>query len=121
KQIGGVGVIALHLSNFVKEVHCYTNGLSRETLPENVGVTNLASGQLIETRFVDRDTGHPVFKSKSFALTDIRADSIPDFDNYDLVLIADFGHGLLDPKTLNRAVAARRRAVVGAMAQVNSS
>jgi sugar/nucleoside kinase (ribokinase family) len=37
------------------------------------------------------------------------------------VLIADFGHGLLDPTTLNRQLARKRRAIVAAMVQVNSS
>jgi sugar/nucleoside kinase (ribokinase family) len=120
KQIGGVGVIALHLANFVKHVHCFTNGLTGD-LPANIHVTNIAAGQLVETRFVDRETGHPVFKSKSLALSDVRHDELPDFDAYDLVLIADFGHGLLDAAALNRRIASRERAVVAAMAQVNSS
>ena len=34
QQIGGVGIIALHLSNFVREVHCVTNGLT-SVLPAN--------------------------------------------------------------------------------------
>jgi bifunctional ADP-heptose synthase (sugar kinase/adenylyltransferase) len=84
-------------------------------------VTNLTPGQIVETRFVDRDTGRPVFKSKSRGLPDIHHDGMPDFDDYDLVLIADFGHGLLDASELNRKIACRTRAVVAAMAQVNSS
>ena len=72
KQIGGAGIVALHLANFVKEVHCITNGLTA-ALPSNVSVTNLAAGELVETRFVDRDTGHPVFKSKSRDLSEHRA------------------------------------------------
>lgn len=120
RQIGGVGIIGLHLANFVKEVHCVTNGLDAE-VPANLHVTNLAAGQLVETRFVDRDTGHPVFKSKSRGLGDVPAGGLPDFDDYDLVLLADFGHGLLDATALNRKIAERRRAVVAAMAQVNSS
>jgi cytidyltransferase-like protein len=120
RQIGGVGIIALHLANFVSEVHCYTNGLTAE-LPSNIHVTNLAPGQLVETRFVDRETGHPVFKSKSVSLADVQPDGLPAFDAYDLVLIADFGHGLLDARALNRRIAEAERAFVAAMAQVNSS
>jgi sugar/nucleoside kinase (ribokinase family) len=37
------------------------------------------------------------------------------------VLLADFGHGLLDATTLNRQLAVERRALVAAMVQVNSS
>jgi cytidyltransferase-like protein len=120
KQIGGAGIVALHLANFVKEVHCITNGLTA-ALPSNVSVTNLAAGVLVETRFVDRDTGHPVFKSKSRDLPETAPDGVPDLDDYDLVLIADYGHGLLDGTAINQRIAARGRAVVAAMTQVNSS
>ncbi len=37
------------------------------------------------------------------------------------MLIADFGHGLLDAKAINARIAERRRAFVAAMVQVNSS
>jgi cytidyltransferase-like protein len=120
RQIGGVGIIASHLANFVQQVDCFTNGPVPQ-LPPNVGVTSLASGQLVETRFVDRDTGHPVFKSKSFSLTDGAPDAVPDFDKYDAVLVADFGHGLLDSTVINEKIAQRDHAFVAAMAQVNSS
>jgi cytidyltransferase-like protein len=120
RQVGGVGIIGLHLANFVKDVHCITNGLSGE-LPSNLRVTNVVPGQIVETRFVDRDSGHPVFKSKTRDLANGVVDIAERFDDYDLVLIADFGHGLLQPKILNEKIAERRRAVVGAMAQVNSS
>jgi bifunctional ADP-heptose synthase (sugar kinase/adenylyltransferase) len=120
KQIGGAGVVALHLANFVKDVHVITNGLTAP-LPSNVHVSNIAAGELIETRFVDRESGRPVFKSKSLDLSGISADGIPDFDSYDLVVIADYGHGLLDGGLVNQRIAAREHAVVGAMTQVNSS
>jgi cytidyltransferase-like protein len=120
RQIGGTGVIALHLSSFVKEVHCFTNGLSG-SLPSNITVTHLASDLLVKTRFVDRDNGYRLFESKSPDLREVRRDGLPDFDDYDLVLVADFGHGLLDARSINARIAARRRSFVAAMAQVNSS
>jgi cytidyltransferase-like protein len=120
RQIGGVGIIALHLSNFVGEVHRFTNGLAAP-MPSNVHVTHLCDGELVETRFVDQDTGRPVFKSRRVSLPEAAPSELPDFDDYDLVLVADFGHGLLDAGTVNARIAARRRAFVAAMAQVNSS
>jgi hypothetical protein len=45
----------------------------------------------------------------------------PILNDYDLVLLADFGHGLLDAAELNRQLAAIAAAVVAAMVQVNSS
>lgn len=119
-QIGGTGVIALHLSSFVKEVHCFTNGLGG-ALPANVTVTKLAENLLVKTRFVDRDNGYRLFESKSPDLADVRRDALPEFDDYDVVLVADFGHGLLDAALVNARIAARRHAFVTAMAQVNSS
>ena len=120
RQIGGSGIVALHLANFVKHVDCFTNALP-DPLPENVRVTPLASGELVETRFVDHETGRPVFKTKKLTLSDVRREALPDFDAYDLVLVADFGHGLLDPSVVNRRIAKSGRAVVAAMVQVNSS
>ena len=38
-----------------------------------------------------------------------------------MVLIADFGHGLLDAASVNRQIAAKSRGFVAAMAQVNST
>ena len=75
----------------------------------------------MKTRFVDRDTGFRLFESKSPDLQRTRHDGLPDFDDYDVVLIADFGHGLIDAAAVNARIAARRRAFVTAMAQVNST
>jgi len=119
-QVGGVGIIARHLANFVKEVHAFTNGAAAEP-PPNIHHTALADGALVETRFVERGPGRPVFKTKKVALSDVNSDGIPRFDDYDLVVIADFGHGLLDAATINRRIAERKSATVATMAQVNSS
>jgi cytidyltransferase-like protein len=120
RQIGGTGVIALHLSSFVKEVHCFTNSLT-DPLPSNVTVTRLTDESLIKTRFVDQENGYRLFESKSQDLRHVRRDLLPDFDDYDVVLIADFGHGLLDAAALNARIAERPQPVVAAMVQVNSS
>jgi cytidyltransferase-like protein len=120
RQIGGVGIIARHLSNFVREVHCFTNGPAQDP-PSNVHHTALAAGALVETRFVEAGPGRPVFKTKSVGLSGINFDGLPRFDDFDLVIIADFGHGLLDSAVVNRRIAERTSATVAAMAQVNSS
>jgi cytidyltransferase-like protein len=120
QQVGGAGIVALHLANFVKQVDCFTNGLTTQW-PERVHVHQLSTGELVETRFVDRETGRPVFKTKRMAIGEVAHDRLPDFDDYDLVLVADFGHGLVDAAEVGRRIAARRHAVVAVMAQVNSS
>src|SRR5207244_10351543 len=50
RQIGGAGIIALHLANFVAHVHSFTNGLLGD-LPSNLQVTQLAQSPLVKTRF----------------------------------------------------------------------
>jgi cytidyltransferase-like protein len=121
RQIGGAGIIALHLSSFAATVDCFTNALDQRDVPPNVKVTSLASSPLVKTRFVDKDTGFPLFESKQLALEDVKREQLPAFDDYDLVLLADFGHGLLDATAINSQLARGRRAFVAAMVQVNSS
>ena len=120
RQTGAAGAVALHLASFVKQVDCYTNGLV-DPLPSNVAVTKMADDLLVKTRFVDRDTGYRLFESKTRDLQPTSRDALPDFDEYDVVLIADFGHGLIDAKAVNARIDARQRAFVAAMAQVNST
>jgi cytidyltransferase-like protein len=119
RQVGATGIIALHLSDFVRQVSCFTNG-SLGAVPANVKVTALTRSPLVKTRFVDKDSGLPLFESKVLDLPDVNPD-LPDFDDYDLVLVADFGHGLLDARAINGRIATKKRAFVAAMAQVNSS
>ena len=121
RQIGGAGIIALHLSSFVATVDCFTNALDPRDVPPNVHVTPLASSALVKTRFVDKDTGFPLFESKQLALGAVKREQLPAFDDYDLVLLADFGHGLFDATATNAHLARDRRAFVAAMVQVNSS
>jgi hypothetical protein len=119
RQVGATGIIALHLSSFVKQVNCFTNGGPHE-FPSNVKVTALTGSPLVKTRFVDRDSGLPLFESKILDIPDVSRE-LPEFDDYDLVLVADFGHGLLDALALNEKIAKKKRCFVAAMAQVNSS
>ena len=120
RQIGGAGIVALHLASFVREVHCFTNGLDQGEVPGNVKVSHLAESPLVKTRFVDRVSGYPLFESKQLSFT-VQQTQLPSFDDYDVVLLADFGHGLFDAAAVNRALAADRQAFVAAMVQVNSS
>jgi cytidyltransferase-like protein len=123
RQIGATGIIALHLASFVKQVNCFTNGTLGAVpsdVPANVRVTPLTHSPLVKTRFVDRDSGLPLFESKILDIPEVSPD-LPDFDDYDLVLIADFGHGLLDARAINERIARKKKSFVAAMAQVNSS
>jgi cytidyltransferase-like protein len=119
RQVGATGIIALHLASFVKQVSAFTNGGPHE-FPPNVRVTPLTDSPLVKTRFVDRDSGLPLFESKILDLPDVSRE-LPVFDDYDLVLVADFGHGLLDAAAINGKIRKKKSCFVGAMAQVNSS
>ncbi len=119
RQVGAAGIIAMHLSSFVKQVDCFTNGAVGDLAP-NINVTTLTESPLVKTRFVDRDSGLPLFESKILDLPNVSRE-LPDFDDYDLMLIADFGHGLLDARAINEKIARKKRCFVAAMAQVNSS
>ena len=44
---------------------------------------------------------------------------LPDFSRFDLVLVADYGHGLIDAAAVNKRIAEDGRGFVAAMAQVN--
>jgi cytidyltransferase-like protein len=120
RQIGGAGAVALHLATFVSQVDCCTNALS-DPMPANVAVTTLSDRSLVKTRFVDRDTGFRLFESKTQDVSNPDSSKLPNFDDYDVVLLADFGHGLIDPALVNARIAGRRRAFVAGMAQVNST
>lgn len=120
RQVGGAGVIALHLANFVEHVDCFVNRLTAEW-PESVTVRELSDAEIVETRFVDRETGRPVFKTRRATIGEVAHDRLPGFDAYDLVLVADFGHGLVDAAAIQKRMAARGRARVAVMAQVNSA
>jgi cytidyltransferase-like protein len=120
RQTGGAAIVGLHAANFSAHVDCFTNDIAIEP-PANMRMSPVTRGELIETRFVDCETGRPVFKSKTISIAQAPGDAFPDFDAYDVVLIADFGHGLLDAAAINERIAARRRATVAVMAQVNSS
>ncbi|HEV3140025.1 MAG TPA: PfkB family carbohydrate kinase [Vicinamibacterales bacterium] len=120
RQVGGAGIVALHLANFVAHVDCFTNRLAADW-PDNVDVHELTDGEVVETRFVDIETLRPVFKTRRASLGPVAHDQLPDFHAYDLVVVADFGHGLIDAAAIQPRIASRQRARVAAMAQVNSA
>jgi len=99
-QIGGAGIIALHLCNLVESVTLITNcNLETLDLPENLIVKNFGqNNEIIKTRFVD-DSKRPVFETKQIKINplDYKHLSILKKD-YDMILFADFGHNYLIKK-----------------------
>lgn len=83
-QNGGAGAIVGHLKDFVKNVDVITN----------------SNEEIVKTRFVDKDG-----KKKHIELNKIDnknfGEIIVDTSKYDMVIIADFGHGFCDQIKIN--------------------
>ncbi|WP_421796957.1 PfkB family carbohydrate kinase [Haliscomenobacter sp.] len=75
---GGAAAIANHLKDFVKQVHLVSN----------------PPGEIIKTRYVDMNDGRKHVEINHFSLSE-HANFINSSD-YDVVIIADFGHGFCD-------------------------
>jgi len=78
-QNGGAGAIVGHLKDFVKSVELITN----------------SNNEIVKTRFVDKDG-----KKKHIELNKIHNSGFGnievDTSKYDVVIVADFGHGFCD-------------------------
>lgn len=119
-QVGGAGIVALHLSNFVKSVDFFSNDYP-ETPPQNMRIFPLSNSELVKRRYVDMGTNFTLFESKKLDLKVFGRSELPCFDDYDLVVIADFGHGLINADIVNELIKNSKKTFVAAMAQVNSS
>jgi cytidyltransferase-like protein len=96
-QIGGAGIIALHLCNFVKNVTLITNSnLNNQNLPSNLIVENYGSNnEIIKTRYVD-DMKRSIFETKQANINPLDYNKLSIKKNeYDIILVADFGHNYL--------------------------
>lgn len=84
-QIGGVGAIAGHLKDFVSSVDVITN----------------SNREIVKTRFIDKDGSNKkhIELNKINNLDFVSIDV--DTEKYDLVVLADFGHGFCDKLNIN--------------------
>jgi bifunctional ADP-heptose synthase (sugar kinase/adenylyltransferase) len=78
-QQGGAQAIANHLYDFVKEVSVITN----------------TNNEIIKTRYVDVNDKKKHVEINKFDIKDFKAIDVNTAD-YDLVIVADFGHGFCD-------------------------
>jgi len=120
-QTGGAGIIALHLANFAKSVDLYTNSFPAiQNIPSNLRIHQLAKGKIEITRYVNGDNENVVFEDKIINLKIVPKNWPRNLEEYDLVLVADFGRDLIDEeeaKNLSEASANFLACVV----QTNSS
>ena len=84
KQIGGAGVIARHLKDFVKSVDLITNN----------------NEEIVKTRYINQFS-----REKYIEINKFETDSFSHIDiennKYDVIIIADFGHGFCDSININ--------------------
>ena len=83
-QMGGTSAIANHLKDFVKEVHLFTN--------EN--------NEIVKTRFIDQFDNKKHMEVNKFETSGFSEITI-DTNDYDVVIVADFGHGFCDRLQIN--------------------
>lgn len=83
-QMGGAAIIANHLRDFVKNVDLFTN----------------TNNEIVKTRYVEKYS-----KQKHIEINKFEIDNFKEFEintnDYDVVIVADFGHGFCDKMTIN--------------------
>lgn len=84
KQMGGAAAIAGHLADFVKDVSLITNN----------------DNEIVKTRLVDRDDQKKHVEVNRFDQRNFGPLSI-DTSEFDVVIVADFGHGFCDKLEVN--------------------
>lgn len=117
---GGSLAVANHMAGFVSEIRLVTclgsknsqEKFIRSRLKSNVRAEFLrleSAGTIIKRRFVD-----PVFLTKMFEVSYLNDDPVPpsvedkllqfirrEAPKYDLVLVTDYGHGMIGPRTVD--------------------
>lgn len=79
QQQGGTSAIANHLADFVKEVHLFTN----------------TNNEIVKTRYIDQFDQKKHIEINKFDVANFQPITI-DTKDYDVVIVADFGHGFCD-------------------------
>ncbi len=83
-QLGGAAIIANHLKDFVKNVDLFTN----------------TNNEIIKTRYVEKFNKKKYIEINKFDISNFKEITI-NTNNYDVVIVADFGHGLCDKLNIN--------------------
>ena len=79
RQMGGASAIARHLEGFVAEVQVFSND------PKDI----------VKTRYIDAQSGQKHLEFNHFNPSRFKKVSL-NTDDYDVVIVADFGHGFCD-------------------------
>jgi rfaE bifunctional protein nucleotidyltransferase chain/domain len=120
RQIGGAGIIGMHLANFAGHVDLYTNVAEDIAGLSNLNVVPVAEGEVVKTRFVNRENNVSIFENKRITISNLNWQSVLPLRKYDAIIVSDFGHGLIDG-----VIASRLRedadGLFAVMVQANSS
>ncbi|MCX7121822.1 MAG: PfkB family carbohydrate kinase [Gammaproteobacteria bacterium] len=117
---GGILAMANHLSDFCSEITCLTylgENAEHESMIQNSIAKNVYleviykknSPTIVKTRFVEEYLRQKLFEeyeiNDDFLESEQQSQLIQKMDvllkSHDLVIVADYGHGLLDDKTIN--------------------
>lgn len=121
-QLGGAYVIARHLKEFVAQVTLITHDFraqTSESLDPGIEHCFYAPGALIKERFYQPRLNTKVFELKHFSLRQTYDHRFP-LTGYDLVIVSDFGHGMLNREEA-RQISESVPGYLAVMAQSNSS
>jgi bifunctional ADP-heptose synthase (sugar kinase/adenylyltransferase) len=83
-QEGGAAAIANHLKDFVKNVDLFSN----------------ATGEIVKTRYIDVADQKKHVEINKFNLSNSKNINV-NVKDYDVVIVADFGHGFCEHLTIN--------------------
>jgi cytidyltransferase-like protein len=121
-QLGGAYVIARHLKEFVAQVDLITHDFSHQTsepLDPDIVHHFYTQGALIKERLYQPQLNTKVFELKHFSLNQ-SYDHNFSLEGYDLVIVADFGHGMLN-RAGAKQISETTSGYLAVMAQSNSS
>lgn len=120
-QFGGAGIIALHAANFVQRVDLYTNEFTPPfDLPANMSVRKISHGKLETIRYVNQENNAALYVDHVITIRPIAKNFPKSLKEYDAVLVADFGYGLLHADDAKRLSAMPAR-FFGCVVQANGS
>ena len=84
RQVGGAVVIARHLKDFVNSINLITNN----------------NNEIVKTRYIDYFNGNKYIEINKFETENFKEIEI-DTKDYDVVIVADFGHKFCDKLSIN--------------------
>ncbi|PIQ25974.1 hypothetical protein COW36_02800 [bacterium (Candidatus Blackallbacteria) CG17_big_fil_post_rev_8_21_14_2_50_48_46] len=121
-QLGGAYVIASHLAGFVKQLDLITpdfRSVCELPLDERIHHRFYTQGHIIKERLYDPNLNTKIFEVKRYHLPEGYENSI-DLEDYDVVIIADFGHQMISRQCAAR-LSGLTHSFLAVMAQTNSS